>query len=115
MAYYCNEIFSNHVGEEEAVKQAAFFSAVLTMILMAQCHVTCTFTVTCTRECHTHSDFDPSASVYAQMLSRCYENFSSSRRPRQCIGIEATKLPAYSVVVTCSVFMCVNGNLSAKS
>lgn len=35
MAYYCNKIFSNHVGEEAAVKQTVFLRPVLTMILVA--------------------------------------------------------------------------------
>lgn len=57
MAYYCDEIFSNHVGEKAAVKQTVFFRAVLTMILVTLCSVTCTV------KCHMHSDSDPSATV----------------------------------------------------
>ena len=102
MAYYCDKIFSNHVGDEATVKQTVFLRAVLTVILVALCSVTCTL------KCHMHSDSDPSASVCVEMLNCRHENLSKVRRSHHIQrrpAADAVKLPGKRLQWFCALWM----------
>lgn len=52
MTYYCDEIFSNHAGEDAAVKQTVFF------LQSRSC-----YDPSRTVKCHMHCNSDPPVSV----------------------------------------------------
>lgn len=85
LAYYCDKIFNNHVGEEAAIKQTVF-RAVLTMIPVATCGVTCP------AKCHTHSD--PPLQVSVQRAQTTDAGTWAKCEDQALPAADAVKLPS---------------------